>query len=1004
MKRSDPIPGIGSNMNPRTGSIFEAIIVGLASLIALLIIIVFAVWVAKLVAIDDAHQRADLIASKAARAVTSGLHADPVIDAPSAFNGDTSLFDRIDEAIYGHPNIRRIRRFSFVGDVPVELIDPRKPTDAQPANLADDIIDRLLAGVQFVTHTGDSWFDAPEVITAYAPVYDRHGDMYGAVAVDLEPVVLNARLDLLRLAAGFATIFSVIFSGLLGLRVVVSRRIAEISARELDHARKLEALSIEALGELLYSMECVSGQIIWHGSSRDRFAGKLFNPPDTLVAWLQCIHPDDRNSFVENLKAVSEEGDKFLMEYRLVLPVHGNPILWVIDRSTITRDSGGKLILIGAIVDITARKSSDNQLREFINQTPTAQFVFDGDEIISANPAAVEMVVADSSSALADMPLWTLWPKLQPDGTISAEAWSRHVIAAIENGTQHFEWLFLRLDGKTLFVDVFLKSAILESRQVILMACHDLTKSKQTQMMLEESERRFRDVTESVGEFVWEVGKEGNYTYVSPRVKEILGVAPDVAMGRSPFDWVHPDDRELVLNRSIEITHTRCAFRDFIHRIRRADGTVRWIRVSGVPRFDASGELMGFRGISLDITQQREYEDELLLQKEAAEAADRAKSSFLAMMSHEIRTPLNSVLGFTDILLESSLTDSQRESLQTIRSSGDALLHILNDILDFSKIESDNMDIEPQPTNVRACLADSIELQRPGAVFKGLTLNSYVDSAIPEWMVCDPIRLKQILLNLLSNAIKFTVQGEVNVRAIIQTQPVKTASEPPTQLHIQVQDAGVGIRHEQLDRLFKPFSQADSSTNRQFGGTGLGLVISRRLARLMGGDLVLESTSDLGTIFSVRLPILVTEAPLVDEPVSPVVKITFPETKILVVDDNAINLRLTQRIIGQFGAQVQTARSGQECIDLLAHHDFDVILMDVQMPGMDGHETTRLIRSMEDARGLTRVPIIALTAGAMRGDRERCLEAGMDEYLTKPIRRESLAAVLEKIIHRRSKQ
>jgi len=530
------------------------------------------------------------------------------------------------------------------------------------------------------------------------------------------------------------------------------------------------------------------------------------------------------------------------------------------------------------------------------------------------------------------------------------------------------------------------------------MSCHDLTEAKQTQSRLEESERRFRDVTESVGEFVWEVGREGGYTYASPRVKDILGVSPEDAIGHCPLEWTYEEDRETVLKQSAEISASQQGFRDFVHRIRRSDGAVRWIRVSGVPRFDPDGKLMGYRGITLDITQQWEYENELLLRKEAAEAADRAKSSFLAMMSHEIRTPLNSVLGFTDILLDSPLTASQRDSLHTIRTSGDALLHLLNDILDFSKIESDNMEIELQPTSVRACVTDSIELLRLRAESKQLEVDLHVDEDVPDWVALDPVRLKQILLNLIANAVKFTGEGKVTIRVTTTNEPLSPDGPRAGCIQIYIEDSGIGIRAEQLDRLFKPFSQADSSINRQFGGTGLGLAISRRLARLMGGDLILESTSERGTVFVAELPLVLAEAPLVAGTSSQAFWFPFPGPKVLVVDDNPINRRLTQRILEQFGARVETADGGQECLETLAERSFDIILMDVQMPGMDGHEATRRIRVLENEKGISRTPIVALTAGAMRGDRERCLEAGMDEYLTKPIRREALTAILGKML------
>lgn len=991
-----PFRTTSARKKPEYIVVFEALLGGLASFAVLTLILFLLIWVIRLIAIDEAHARANAIASKAAQAVTEGLHADPIVsDDPDHNQAKASIFHRLDDALRGQPNVLSVRRFAFEGDFPIEVIAPRQAVSHEAALLDHHIISRLLDGVQFATHIGDSWFTAPKLITAYAPVYAGNGTVHGAVAVDLEPVALQARLDILRIASMIACAASFFFSCLLALKSFLRKRVEQVSQHKLDKARQFELITIEALGELLYSLDIGTAMISWRGELGRVLGARHRTPPSTIDAWAEWIHPEDRSKFRQAHAALLNEGDKLSLEYRILIADETQPAKWVLDRGTLMENADGALILVGAITDISLRKTSDALLREFIDQTPTAQFIFDGDEILNTNPAALQMIEASSLAALTERPLWTLWPPLQADGSISAEAWSRHVVAAIEDGTQHFEWLFRRFDGETLAVDVFLKSAILESRQVILMACHDLTDSKRTQSMLEESEERFRDVTESVGEFVWEVDAAGRYIYASQRVADILGITPEQAIGHGPFEWLFIEDQEQTIERSKQISDAMIPFRDFVHRVRRSDGTSRWIRVSGVPRFGINGELMGYRGITLDITQQREYEDALLLQKEAAEAADRAKSSFLAMMSHEIRTPLNSVLGFTDILLESPLTTSQRESLETIHSSGDALLHLLNDILDFSKIESDRLEIELQPTHVRNCLKDSVELQRQGARSKGLDIETQIDESLPEWIVSDPIRLKQILLNLLSNAVKFTAAGYVKIIVKRRAADIPGGEEF---LDIRIQDTGVGIRDQQIERLFKPFSQADSSTTRQFGGSGLGLVISRRLTQLMGGDLELESTSENGTTFVLWLPLKAEEPPVIDDTPTKVIWFPFPGPKVLVVDDNPINRRLTQRILAQFGARVETAQGGEECLQILSHGTFDAVLMDVQMPGIDGLETTRRLRDREKITGAQPTPVIALTAGAMRGDREQCLEAGMNEYLTKPIRREALAATLARII------
>jgi len=464
-------------------------------------------------------------------------------------------------------------------------------------------------------------------------------------------------------------------------------------------------------------------------------------------------------------------------------------------------------------------------------------------------------------------------------------------------------------------------------------------------------------------------------------------------LGRTPFEFGPAEDLAALRERSEMILSAGVPFRNFEHRVKRADGALLWISVSGRPTFNAGGEIVGFRGASLDITQHRAHEEELVLQKEAAEAAGRAKGSFLAMMSHEIRTPLNSVLGFADLVLETPLTPTQRDYLETIKSSGDALLTLLNDILDFSKIESGQMEVDIRPADLPHCIHEVIGLYRPGATAKKLSLTTDIDSNVPPVVLTDASRLRQILLNLVGNAVKFTANGTVRVHAALRPGN-------PDRIRIDVSDTGIGVSAAQRERLFKPFSQADSSTTRRFGGTGLGLAISRRLATLLDGELGLVDHPGPGATFFVEIPANIPPPAETNEPsrdssdplsaLRPGVRVPV----VLVVDDNTLNRRLTSKLLHLLGVETDTASSALDCFEKIAARRYDLVLMDVQMPGMDGLEATRHIRALEADGASTRLPIVALTADAMMGDRERCLAAGMDDYLTKPLRRDALARVL----------
>lgn len=406
-------------------------------------------------------------------------------------------------------------------------------------------------------------------------------------------------------------------------------------------------------------------------------------------------------------------------------------------------------------------------------------------------------------------------------------------------------------------------------------------------------------------------------------------------------------------------------------------------------------ELKEYQELLEEKIHQRTDELEQALQK--ALTASTAKSEFLANMSHELRTPMSGVIGMMDLLLDGPLTVEQREQLKTAENCAHSLLALLNDLLDLSKIEAGKMELEEIPFDVRKLAADCVRTHQLQADGKGVILSWDADSAVPQRLLGDPLRMRQILANLLSNAVKFTEKGWV--RASIRLAPAEVCPGQPVTLEISVADTGPGISPEKQAWIFEKFTQADGSISRRFGGTGLGLTITKSLVELHGGSVTVESEVRKGSTFTVMLPVLIApELPVSPERRSDSVLGSGPASEqgsILLAEDNIINQKVVISLLRKKGYQVDVANNGQEALDRLAAGSYKLILMDVQMPVLDGLEATRRIRKNPAWAGL---PIVAMTAHAMNGDRERCLHAGMNAYLAKPMDHKHLVKLVEQYL------
>jgi two-component system, sensor histidine kinase and response regulator len=633
--------------------------------------------------------------------------------------------------------------------------------------------------------------------------------------------------------------------------------------------------------------------------------------------------------------------------------------------------------------------AGNSQHEILFEQSPQLMWVFDRDTlgILAVNEAAIKNYGYTRDEFLR-MGVRDLHPI--EDRKRALEAISPNGKGIREAGV----WRQVKRDGSLIDVEIMVGDIDWEGRRVRIAFANDVTERKRAEEALSEEGRLLRTLIDNMPDRIYVKDAASRWLVANEALAKHMGAkSPEDMLGKTDFDYFPKELATAFFSSEQAVIQSGQALVNHEERTADAEGNAKWVSTSKVPLRDKSGKVIGIMGIGRDITKRKAAEEELHVAKEAAETASRAKSEFLANMSHEIRTPMNGILGMTELALETELTDEQRDYLSMVKLSVDSLVAVINDILDFSKIEAGKMDLDFAEINLRESLEETVRTFGIRAGSKNLELVCDIRPNIPARVVGDEKRLRQVIVNLLGNAIKFTDRGEV----VMQVE-MHEAKDNDVELHFLVRDTGIGIPKEKHELIFGAFSQADGSSSRTYGGTGLGLTISSRLVAMMGGRIWLESEPGRGSTFHFTAKFKLARG---GEPARE--NHTYESLAglpVLIVDDNPTNRRILEETLAHWGMKPTSVASGWEALSELKRakergFPTPLVLLDAQMPLLDGFSTAAKVKKDPDLRAAT---IMMLSSGGQRGDADRCREVGISSYLTKPVRQAELREAIVRVL------